>query len=479
MDENLLAQVKSLLSQNYSPDEVKSRLTKQGLHELNAEQLVAKAVSQLKIVREDSDKSFVKKLVWKEVLDRVGYGFVSNPFVNILFSLSGASYFTIGLVNGLRMIFSMIYSSFLKEFSKVQKLSKNFISNAGILYGFSFLVMSFAVVLKSPFIYTLAFLIGGLGVVAHGELYSNFLKSNIKREHRAGLAKISKYGILITIVSLLFSGYVIEFFSIKGKEVAFSLFGSSFNFNVYGYLISFEVTAFAFIFSGLLFSYVKQKKPVIQKTMSSFIRDFFASIKVHKHLFFKNKAVLLLGISSLIMGLVQTLGNSFYGIFIYNTFEKHFFGGFLNVAVVFSVAAVCSLFGPWFTRTLHRHLGISPMLVFGTLLSAMLPLSLAYNPNFVVVIMASAFSIIGASILGMAQSFFAKKLFSEEQRKTYFSFIGVILAFPLLFLIPLGAFFAQQSIVFLFKIIILLLVFVVAPIYLAIVILYERKSFIS
>ncbi|HEY9704740.1 MAG TPA: hypothetical protein V6C58_20035, partial [Allocoleopsis sp.] len=38
----------------------------------------------------------------KEFLDRIGYGFASQQFINILFLLSGASLFFIGFINGIK-----------------------------------------------------------------------------------------------------------------------------------------------------------------------------------------------------------------------------------------------------------------------------------------------------------------------------------------------------------------------------------------
>ncbi|MBU2443610.1 MAG: hypothetical protein KKF95_06080, partial [Nanoarchaeota archaeon] len=426
MNDAILSQAKDLLSKNYSFEEIKQILSNKGLLDSDIDDVLSEAVRKLNSLKEDSNKRFFKQIGWKELFDRIGYGFVSHPFINILFSLSGASYLVIGLVNGLRMIFSLLLSSFLKEFSKLQDLSKKFISLAGVLYGFSFLLMSFGVVLKSPLFYALAFLMGGIGVVIHGELYTGFLKRNLRRECMGGmLCFLSKFGIIITIISMIVSGFIMDLFPVYGKVLSFSLFGFAFNVNIYGYLISFEITAIVFIISGLMLSYIKQKEFVVEHTFSSFLPKFLDSVNVHFKFFFKNKAVFLLALSSLITGMVQMLGNSFYGIFIYDYFKNDFFGGFLNVAVVFSVAALFSFTGPWFMKVLHKHIGISPMLVFGTLLTGMLPLSLVFNPHFLVVVVATALSIIGASILGMAQGFFAKKLLSEQERSVYFSFLGV------------------------------------------------------
>ncbi|MBC8500833.1 MAG: hypothetical protein ISS25_02145 [Nanoarchaeota archaeon] len=476
MGEDIFVVVRDLLSQNISIDQIKNRLVKQGFLEADVDDAIERAALQLRLKKIDSTKKMIGDFAWKEVLDRIGYGFVSHPFLNILFSFSGASYFLIGFINGLRTVLSLLYSSFLKEFSRVHEISKAFISRSGILYGFSFLILSFAVVVRSPLLYSLAFLAGSLGVVAHGEIYTKFLRDNLKKERMgAFLSRISSYGILITVVSLLISGYVMDLFPLAGKLVSLSLFGRTFSVNVYGYLISFEITAFAFILSGYVLSRIKQEMTSSQAKMSSFVKEFVTRIKVHSGFFVSNKIVVFLTLTSIITGLVQVLGNSFYGIRIYNEFKNQFIGGFLNVAVVFSIAVVFSFIGPWFTRRLRHHIGISPMLVFGTLLTAMLPLSLAYNPHLIVVSVATALSIVGSSILGMAQGFFTRKLLSEAERQIYFSFVGVAVSLPLLILSPIGAYLGQvYGLVFLFKMLIFLLVFVATPLYFLIVLLYER-----
>lgn len=477
MSDEIFVLVKNLLSENRSLEDIRELLSNKGFLASDIDDAIEKAASDFRMKQSDTNKKIVKKFALKEILDRIGYGFVSHPFLNILFSFAGASYFLIGLINALRNVLSLVFSSFLKEFSKVHILRKNFISRAGIVYGFSFLIMSFAVVIRSPLLFSIAFLIGALGVVAHGELYVKFLRTHLKRENMGSfLSKISSYGLMITVISMLISGFVMDFFPLSGKAISLSLLGHTFNFTVYGYLVSFEITAFAFILSGYVLSRIKQQTVDVNARMSSFIGKFSTKLSIHSKMFFSNKMVLLLTLTSILTGVVQILGNSFYGIFIYNHFKDEFLGGFLNVAVIFSIAAVFSFIGPWFTRNLRRHIGISPMLVFGSLLTAMLPLSLAFNPYLVVVAVASALFIVGSSILGMAQSFFTRKLLSDAERDSYFSFIGVAVSLPIIILVPFGAYIGQTlGLVFLFKILIAVLVLLVTPLYFLIVILYERK----
>ena len=51
----------------------------------------------------NDDKNF-SKLAIKEILDKIGFGFGSQQFINILFLQIGAPLFLIGLINIFRVI---------------------------------------------------------------------------------------------------------------------------------------------------------------------------------------------------------------------------------------------------------------------------------------------------------------------------------------------------------------------------------------
>lgn len=474
MGDELLLLVKSYLQQNLSFDEIKDKLSERGFLDDEIDSTIEKASSSLQSAANRENKALVRFFSMKELFDRIGYGFVSNPFVNILFYQSGASLFLIGLINGLRMVLSLVLSSFIKEYTKVHYLKKSFMSNGGLLFGFSFLLMAAARMMHSPSLFAIALLLGGVGVVTHGELYMKFLKESLKQEKKGRfLGRIAYYGVLITSASMLVSGFIIDKFPASGEIVKWTIMGKQ--LPVLGYVISFEITAFAFILSGYILSFIKEKEVLSSQKMSGFFTEFISRVKLHRRIFFKNKVVLLLTICSTITGLIQVFGTSYYGLFIYDNFKNDFFGGFLNVSIVFVVAIIASLFGPTITRKIQRNIGVSPMLVFGTLLTAMLPLALFFHGNFVALIVASALSIVGGSIVGVGQSLFTRKLLFEEERNIYFSFLGLIISVPMLILVPLMAYLAQViNLIPLFKIFVFVLCLVVAPLYFLMVLLYER-----
>ncbi|MBU0666658.1 MAG: hypothetical protein KKC26_04815 [Nanoarchaeota archaeon] len=473
MGEDLLSFIEHGFQDNQSLSDLKKQLMEKGFLEDEIDTEIERFAARVHSDKALSSKKLSKLFALKEIFDRIGYGFVSNPFINILFLHSGASYFFIAFVNGLKMILSLFLSSYFKEFSKVHYIGKKLIKRGGVIFGFSFLLMAVGRVVKNPLIFAFAILIGCAAVVTHGEFYLRFLRENLSDKNRGFfLTKVAYFGILITALSLLISGFVMDFFPSSGS-FKINLFGKS--IAVYGYLICFEITAFVFIISSYVLSFIKENIVVSKTRVFSFFGEFFSRAKLHMGVFLNNKIVLLLALTSAISGILQVLGTSFYGIFIYEFFKTSFLGGFLNVSFVFVIAVLVSFLGPLVTRKLKDYIGVSPMLVFGTLLSAMLPLALVYNRSIAVVCAASALSILGGSIVGVGQSLFTRKLLFEEERRIYFSFLGFVTALPLLILVPFGSYLVGAvGLTTFFKILIFATCFIVAPLYFLMVILYER-----
>jgi hypothetical protein len=469
MNAELEEKIRQAFEQGRAIDEIKTELTSQGF----LEEEIVEFIHNVKGPEQNKDdKSNNRLLTAKEVFDRIGYGFASVQFINILFYLTGAGFFLIGIINGLKTILSLIISSFLQEYAKVKSVSKKFMSRAGILFGISFLFIAMAVVMKSLLLFSLALLIGSLGVVTYGDLYNQLVEQTLKKEKMGRfLLRISHYGVLITAVSLLLSGFLFDKFpAINATRI--NLFGKV--LPIYGYLIAFEITAIAFILSGYVLHYIKEKKIEAQQ-VTGFLKDYYHRVLVQTKDFVKNKYLFTLLFASSITGLVQILGNSYYGIFIYKQFNLVALQGFLNVAVIFTIAILISFLGPAFSKYLNKKVGLAPTMVFGTLLLAMMPLVAAYNPHFISITLANAFSVLGAVILGMGQGLLVRKLLSEEQRKLYFAALSIAVIIPFIILIPIGSWLAQAyGLLVLFKILSLVLLAIAAPIYFLLVIFANK-----
>ena len=232
-----------------------------------------------------------------------------------------------------------------------------------------------------------------------------------------------------------------------------------------------------FILSGFILSKVSTREISEQDyPFVDFVKEYFHNLNANRKLFFKNKMMTLLFFASLFISVVQSLGASFYGYYIYTLLKDYFFGGFLNVAIIFGVAILASFLGPLLTRYVQRKVGLAPMFVFGTLLLTFLPLILLYNKTFYPILVASSLAIIGATIIGVAQGLLTRKLLSLSERKAFYSSLRHLSALPFLLLAGLGALIASiYSFELIFKLIIGTLLFLVTPIYFILVLKSNKK----
>lgn len=470
---------KELLKSN-SISIVKSNLINRGYMEEDINTLLKNMID----IRVEESTKNNKLLSTKELLDRIGYGFASQQFINILFMLSGASLFFIGFINGIKTAIIYLISGFLKEYSRIKYFGKAYIGTSGIVYGLSFLGMAFAVVLKSPILFMFSILIGSVGVIAHGDIYIRLFNEILKTEHRKTFLKfISYFGIFITAISLIIAGILMEFIPVNG--IPFSInpewlgLADPINFKIYGYLLAFEITAIMFIISGYLVSFIEEKREDVYGSslyVTAFMKEYLKTAKEDSRIFIKNNKVLLLTFAAVVMTIVQVIGNSYFGIFIYEHFRHQFLGGFMNVAVIFVIALITSITGTMLTKAFAKSLGEAPMLVFGTLLVALLPLTMYYNPNLYAIGLATALSIIGGAVVGVAQGLIAERLMSEKEQSTYFSGLGFISITPTIILVTIGAIIAQMfSLQTLFLGLGLILACIVMPTYFILVLLIQTE----
>lgn len=410
----------------------------------------------------------------KEIFDRIGYGFAAHQFITIFFFLIGASAFLVGTIHAFRNVLSDFFSSFFREFSQEKRLSNQFISTAGIVFGFSFFGLLLGIRIQSKLLFALSLLVGSIGVVTYGELYSQLLNEGIKHERRSWfLRRIAHYGLIITAIAFLFSGFLLEFIGMGEKTVVIL----GLQLPVSGYFLIFEIAAIAFIISGFILSRIPVGAQEQSRTSwSIFLKRYVHELHSQTKLFFSSKHIYFLYIGALLITVIEALGASFYGYYIFTLFRNQLFGGFFNVAVIFSIAILISFLGPFLITKLTRHIGLAPLFVFGTLLLAMTPLSLVFNPYFITIIVAVSLTVLGSSILGVAQSLLARKLLSPSQRKTFFTSLQALLIVPFFVLAVVGSLVAWLfSFITLFKVVLFVLIFIIAPLYFALVIISNRK----
>ncbi len=460
--------VDELLKQGQTPIQTRSALVQKGFLEDEVDKALNKKATN---TASSEQKRNNRLLSTKESFDRLGYGFASPQFVNILFWLSGANYFLIGLMNGIKTILSLVFSSVLQEYVKYHTVPKNKIANAGLLFGFSFFIMAFAALAKLPYVFAIGFLMGSLGVVTYGDLYSALARAMMKHEKRSHfLQKAAFYGVIISGLSMLVSAVLIDKIT-----TTFVLFGVS--LKIHGFLISFMITAFAFILGSYVMSRLPDPREKKISDLGRFIVRHSKVVSSHMKVFSKNPYLLLLLLPAILTGFLQILGTSYYGIYIFQEFNTLWFGGFTNVAILYVVALFASMFGPTFTKLVQNNIGLAPNLVFGTLLSAILPFTLVFNPHFFAIMAALVCSVIGAAIIGTAQGLIVQKIMDFESRKAFFITQSFFVAIPYLILLPLGAWFAQNfGLEQLFLMIAYGLVLVVVPLYFLLVVITNKMK---
>jgi len=465
---------KEVNEDNFS-DEIKLQLAEKSHLASDIEKAISTYSKKTQANKRINESKKITKIFFKEFFDRISYGFGSQQFINILFFHTGASYFVVGALNGLRVILSIILSSFLDEYSKVRQISKRFIGITGIIFGFSFIFMAMARVLHSVPLFAAALLIGSIGAVSYGEFYQKLFRDTLKKERSGLLRNIAQYGLIITGASILLAGFLMDKFPAIGTPI--SLFG--FKFRIFGYLIAFEIAAISSIISGYVLSFIKEKqiKSIEKRSPSTQLKILLDNLKDNLPVFTKNKTIMVLIIATIITGFVQTLGSSYYGIYIYETFKYSYFKGFTNVAVIFLIAIMTSLFSPFIARNNAREYGKFPMLVFGTLLMAIMPLTYYYNPNLLSISIGTLIGFIGAAIVGVSHGLLTIDLMSEKERKAYFSTYSLLIIIPYLVMIPLGAYAAQiYGLRILFLLLGLILALVVVPLYFLIIVMHKKEK---
>ncbi len=471
----LLGEVRRLLEEGKTPGQIRLDLEGQGFSgEDIALALDSHHQSSGSRSSEDNRNSILIAL--REFFDRVGYGATTPQFVNILFWLSAQTHpwilLIIGLLNGARSLLSVFVSNLLKEYQNFHRISKNTISSAGILFGFSFIVMAFALKIGSVWLFSLAFLAGAVGVVTYGDLYQHFTQSLLRKERMLPLLRwVAHWGVIITAISILISGYLLDLFPLEGVPV--TILGKTMPLS--GYLIVFEVSAFCFILAGYITSLLKDKRAEKSYKFKQFFKEHHKRMTDRLKVYWSTKYVSLLTLASIISGLLHVMITAFAGIAIYKIIEPQYSWPFFTLGIIYGIAIIASFTGPFFTRLIHRSTGLAPTLVFGTMLSAILPLALVFNSNVAAITAALSVSIIGSSITGFGQGLLAKKLMSDQQRVEYFQAQSYVIFLPYVVLVPVLAWIANSfPLDITFMIVATGLLAVVMPIYFILVVISQK-----
>jgi hypothetical protein len=414
-------------------------------------------------------------LKYKIFTDKIGAGFSSIQFLNILFFITGASVLMIGVINGLKSAVTAITSSIVKRQTEKGHFSTDLMIVSGMFFGFSFLFMAMAVSLKWKWLFAASILIGTIFFVIHGEMFQVFLARYLNKIKNGLFTQSTTFiGVLVMAVSIFLSALLMENISILGTEITLPFLGAKL---LFGYLISFEITAFAFILSAYLFMKVKIILEALKQPEAGEPKSYFQELKDNTKKYFRNKYLFTLTLATLFVGVFQSIMNAFLGVHIYTEYGDVFLGGFLNVGFMLSLSLLIVLIGPAITGKMNKNMGVAPMFVFGTLLMAILPLTLYYNKNFPAIIAANLFGVLGAAMIGSGHNLVSVRLLNEKERDSYYTFSGIVAMIPFLILVTILSVFAQKhNLYVLFRYLGILVVAVLLPIYLLIVVWISKRS---
>jgi MFS family permease len=464
---DLEKEVRDIFGTTKNPESIEQQLLQKGYIKEEIDKAINSVSGNILSEQKDKHQIAARKFFIKEIFDRIGYGFGSEQYINILFLLSGAPYFLIAIVNGIKSILSSFLSSFIRDYIGDKGTSKRLLSYSGMAFGLSFILMAIATFIGSVWLFVASLLFGVVGVVAYGEFYQYMLKNTLRVEKRGQIAGIYKYGLIITVISLLIGAFIMDRYHVL--NFSFTLFGRIISMRLFGYFIVFEIAALFFMLAGFELSRIDS--PGSKMSLKDFgvhIPSYVSDLRIDMSTLMKRKFISLLIITGSLTGMVQILGNSFYGIFIYDHFKNYGFGGFMNVAMISILALVVSLLTPLITKENAKVYGKYPMLIFGTVLMAIMPLTFYYNPNLVSIGMGTILGVTGAAIVGIANGMLSAELMPKNMKGDFFGAYTMLTILPYIITVPLGAFLVHQvgiSKMLLFLAIILLTL--VVPLYFA------------
>ncbi len=380
---------------------------------------------------------------YKILLDKLGAGFSSIQFLNILLSFTGISYFIIGIVNAAKSAINTITSSVVKKQVERGKFSTDVMIVSGIFFGLSFFIIAVGIAFGLKWAFIFGLLIGGFFFVIHGDMFQIFLNKYL-RKLKPGLfaEKTTLVGVILMAISLLLSAWLLEKIPVTGRQITFPLLGKV---TSYGYVLSFEIAAVAFILSAYLFMIINIKLVSFKEIESSETRGYFSDLIFNAKKYFKNKYLFTLTFATMFLGVFQAVMNAFLGIYIYNKYNDIFLGGFLNVGFMLALALLVVLIGPAVTERMNKNLGVAPLFVFGTLLMAILPLTLYYNSYFPAVVVANMLSILGAAMIGAGHNLVSVRLLNEKDRESYYTFSGLFALIPFIVIVLLLSALAEKN----------------------------------
>lgn len=421
--------VSGMLNDGMSIEQVRLKLLENGYLEHDINKAISSDHAAHKVLKKNEQRKLNLQFTIKEIFDRAGFGFISQQFLNIFLSTLGAGIFIIGIIAGARVILANLTSSALKgHVENIQNIKRTailwcllYLVSIGLMYftfGISYWAFAFSLIFSA------------IVLVVYGDMYHHLYKRSLIQEKKNFfLKRSSQIGIIITAIVLFASGYLLDHnstFSQSNQLLFLCALGS------------FAVSMIAMIFVTQIKEIRTDKKS--ENVVSRELKDSLYDLK---SVFSKNKLIMTMLFTGSITGLIQAIGAAYYGLFIYQNLRDQWLGGFMNVSLVFSLALITSLIASYVTQKMAQDYGKVPMLVFGTLLIALMPLTFYVNPNLIAIIIATTAGVIGNSIVGVARGLLSVEYLTQAEQQSYYRTGGLVSTLPYILLFPIGAYIAH------------------------------------
>jgi len=447
------ADIKKKVQAGEDPSAVKQEYMSKGMLEADIEKAMkaAGARSAAKKPTAGANEN-AKALAAKDIFDTFGYAFSSQQFLNIFFYQSGAGLFLIGMFNAFRNLLTVLASAVVQSYNKNIAFYKKSVTVLGIFLSISMLLLACATGRGATWMFAVVFLLTGILVAGHGDFYIKVRELGEGEGNRAGemtadvmgntgiMVKVQRYGLVMTAFALIVAGYALD------KVAYLPVMG----WRLHSSFLLMSMAALSF-FLGLLMFMLYRPDNRTKNLRNAQNDSLFASAQVTLGKtflslgnFMKDRTSLILIIATMLVSTAQMWGSIFYGLFIFNNLGEAGFGPYLNVAVIFTIAALTSLLGPIISRLNAAEYGTFPMLAFGTMLMAIMPFVYFFNPNIGSIAMATTLGIIGAAIAGVAQGMLVHDLIPAIQHNEFYSSIAIISSLPFVITGPLGGYIADR-----------------------------------
>jgi uncharacterized protein YoaH (UPF0181 family) len=472
MDRKAIDLAKEKINQVMDVEVSKQVLINQGYSAGEADDIVNQALLEIEEEKKRETRKRKKDLTGIEFLDRTAFGMSSVQYINIFAYIFGANLFLIGLAHSIINSLQLFFTFVLENGSKLKRFFTA--ERSKFLAILMLLIMAYFALIKNFYGLLVALILYSLFISFYNIRYPRKSLRILKVEKRDFILRnIVLIGVMITSLGIYLGGWFLDYYMLS----------NFLGLHVFGYQLNppaliFAAAAFLLLISEFILLKYRKESNIQEQVVgrvSEKIRQAFKFISNIK----ANKNLLILFLGSSFAFMVSLLVNSYLGIFIYTRLSDFGFGAFRNVAIIFIIAIISSLIGPWVVRKNAAEIGKLPLLIFGSLLTAILPFALFLNKGFTSMALATLLGILGSSISESALGLTFMDIIRTETRKLYFNSIRMLLWLPTLILSAIGAFIAFQfGLKVLFLGLAIIQIGLVFPLYFALLIIESRKKVI-